>query len=216
MQLSLFFGENAAIGEQITADIKKINDFRSRCDVAIGKRLLEAKRLIFEAHVGFPKTALKHYQDWANQEFGISASTVQQREKIAECWGGDDEELIDKFTIGALYEIARAKNPEVKEIALEQARSGESVSASNVVDFRARVEPKQAEAVRHKETKGVDIMALKLEYYEIRVAWMTDLLKDILTTQQVTQEHLTIAAANSLFEDIEELEIEEYDYAISA
>ncbi|MGL4617851.1 MAG: hypothetical protein ACRCZS_02155, partial [Chroococcidiopsis sp.] len=60
-------------------------------------------------------------------------------------------------------------------------------------------------------------MALKLEYYEARVAWMTDLLKDMLSSQKVTQDHLNIAAANALWdeEDLEATE-EEYSYAISA
>ncbi|MGL5060016.1 MAG: hypothetical protein ACRC62_08535, partial [Microcoleus sp.] len=168
MQLSLIFGDNASIGEQITSDIKKINDFRSRCDVAIGKRLIEARRLIFQAHAGFEKTAAKHYADWANQNFGITKIMASRLEEIAAYWGGDDEDLIDKFTIGALYEIAHAKNAEVKAIALEQAASGESINKNNVVEFRGRVEPQQQEAitVKPKEAKGIDIMALKLEYYE--------------------------------------------------
>jgi hypothetical protein len=216
MQLSCW-GENVDRGEQITSEIKQLTDFRSRVDVEIGRRLIEAKTLILKASpIG---SAMDNYANWALAEFGLAASEAARLEMIAGCWGGDDEDLIDRMTIGALHEVARVavKCPAVKEMALEHARSGESVNRNNVLEFRNRAEPAQGEIVasppKGKEASGIDIMSIRLGWAKARVEWMTDLLLDIFKQGKVTQDHLDVAAANSLWGDEEE---ELTDHALSA
>lgn len=147
-QLSIpcLFGPNQKEGANLTKEIQEIEQVRRRCRVALGNRLKRAKELIRANFVRLgksDKTAQKAYLEWALINVGYKRTTVYKMEKAAEAWQGVPEEVVAKFTIGALDEASRDSFPAAaKELAIEQATRGEVVTKNNVLEFKKRTEPK--------------------------------------------------------------------------
>ena len=102
-------------------------------------------------------------------------------------------------------------------MTIAAASNGDRVTESNVVEFRQRTEPRQQALIAEKvkEASNIDLMALDLEYWQYRAQWMADLLGQMFKSGKVTQDHMDVAAANGLFDDVF-VEAPEREYALSA
>ena len=183
---------------EIAEQIKAIEAKRRHCEVEIGTKLIEARQLM---------KSIQGYFEWANREFGFDVKTVSRYESIARTWQGTAPEIIDRISPAALHAVVQT--PEVKGMAIAAAAAGQTVTRDNVINFRAKVEPAQAEIVaaptQRKEAavSNLDMMAIQLDYYRTRADVFSNLLMDIFRLGTVNQDHLDRAVQAGLFDELE-------------
>ncbi len=222
MQLTIeqLFGENAESAAIVAAEIRELSKAKEQICIAIGVKLTETRRLMHNAFAMFPKTAENHFYEWVKEQFDICQATARRYMTISEAWEDVPEAITANINVGALYRSAIAGS-EVQEMTIAAAATGR-VTENNVVEFRQRTEPRQQALIEQKEREAsnFDLLALDLDYYKFREGWMSELLIAIFKTPGIQnvpgiQDHMDIAAANGLFDDVF-VEAPEREYALSA
>jgi hypothetical protein len=218
MQLTIeqLFGQNAETAAIVAAEIHRLKKAKEQICIEIGQKLINARRMMHEELVNFPQTADSHFYEWVKSEFDICQATARRYMTIAPVWQNVPETITANINVGALYQSA-ISGPEVQSMAIAAASNGDRVTENNVVEFRQRTEPRQQALIAEKvnTASNIDLMALDLEYWQYRAQWMADLLSQMFKSGTVTQDHMDIAAANGLFDDVF-VETPEREYALSA
>lgn len=218
MQLTIeqLFGQNAETAAIVAAEIHRLKKAKEQICIAIGQKLIETRQMMHEELVNFPQTADNHFYEWVRSEFDICQTTARRYMTIAPVWQNVPEAVTANINVGALYQSA-ISGAEVQSMTIAAATNGDRVTENNVVEFRQRTEPRQQALIAEKvkEASNIDLMALDLEYWQYRAQWMADLLGQMFKSGKVTQDHMDVAAANGLFDDVF-VEAPEREYALSA